>query len=85
MASSRELFSEMSDDEVDNRVEHVLQTSPNSGEKMIMGWFRGRGILVQRWRLRQSIMQVDPVGRELRQRTVTKRQVYSVPTPNSLW
>ena len=35
MASARELSSEKSDDEVDNLVEHVLQISPNSGEKMI--------------------------------------------------
>ena len=52
MASSRELFSEINDDKVDNLVEHILQISPNSGEKMIMGWSRGRGIRVQRWRLR---------------------------------
>jgi len=81
MASSRELFPEISDDEVDNLVEQVLQKSQNSGEKMTMGWFRGRRIRVQRWRLRPSIMRVDPVGRELRQRPVTKRRVYSAPAP----
>ena len=83
--SSLESFTEISDDELDHFVKYVLQISPNFGEKMIIGCFKGRGIRVQTWRLRKSIMQVDPVSRELRQRIVTKRRTYSVPTPNSMW
>ena len=79
------LFSDISDDEIDTLVKHGLEVSMNSGERMIMGWFRGIGIRIQRWRLRDAIARVDPVGRALRRKTVTKRRAYSVPTPNSLW
>ena len=85
MSSAVKLFSDISDDEIDHLVKFVLEGSPNSGERMMMGWFRGRGIRVQRWRLRESVSRVDPIGRELRRKTVTRRRVYSVPTPNSLW
>jgi len=85
MSSSMELFSKISDDEIDEFMKFILQISPNSGERMIMGWFRGRGINVQRWRIRESIARVDPISRDLRRRTVTRRRIYSVPTPNSLW
>lgn len=78
-------FSDITNDELDSLVKHVLEVSQNSGERMIMGWFRGRGIRIQRWRLREAISRVDPIGRQLRRKTVTKRRVYSVPTPNALW
>lgn len=42
------LFSDISDDELDCHVRHVLEVSQNSGERMMMGWFRGRGIRIQR-------------------------------------
>ena len=83
--STQELFIATTDDQVDDLVKAALQESPNSGERMIMGFLRGKGFYVQRWRIRQSIWRVDPVNRELRRRTITQRRVYSVPTPNSLW
>jgi len=52
---------------------------------MLIGWFKRKGIRIPRWKLRKSIMRVDPIGRELRRKTVTKRRVYSVPNPNALW
>lgn len=85
MSSRHLLFSDITNDELDSFVKHVLEVSQNSGERMLMGWFRGHGIRIQRWRLRESISRVDPIGRELRRKTVTKRRVYSVPTPNALW
>ena len=85
MSSTPECFSNISDDEIDHLVKFVLQMSPNSGERMVMGWFKARGIFVQRWRVRNSIWRVDPVSRELRRKTVTQRRIYNVPTPNALW
>ena len=85
MSSSTYLFSEISDGEIDEFMKFILQVSPNSGERMIIGWFRGRGIRVPRWRIRESVARVDPISRDLRRRTVTTRRIYSVPTPNSLW
>ena len=75
----------ITDAQVDDLVRSALQESPNSGKRMIMGFLRGKGVHVQRWRIRQSIWRIDPVNRALRRRTITQRRVYSVPTPNSLW
>ena len=83
--STQEQFMAATDDQVDDLVKAALQELPNSGERMIMGFLRGKRFYVQRWRIRQSIWRVDPVNRELRRRTITQRRVYSVPTPNSLW
>ena len=78
-------FSQIDDNEIDRKIQSILQTLPNSGERMILGWFRGQRFHVQRWRIRNFVWRVDPIGRELRRRTITKRRVYSVPTPNALW
>ncbi len=85
MPSTGQASSQIDDDEIDRKIQSILQTSPNSGERMIMGWCRGQGLHVQRWRIRNSMWRVDPIGRKLRRRTITKRRVYSVPTPNALW
>ena len=73
--STHEQFMEITDDQVDDLVKSALEVSPNSGERMVMGFLRGRRVYVQRWRIRKSI----------RRRTITQRRVYNVPTPNSLW
>ena len=83
--STHEQFMATTDAQVDNLVRSALHESPNSGERMIMGFLRGKGVHVQRWRIRKSIWRIDPVNRALRRRTITQRRVYSVPTPNSLW
>ena len=85
MPSTGQAFSQIDDDEIDRKIQGILQTSPNSGERMTMGWFRGQGLHVQHGQIRNSMWRVDPIGRELRRRTITKRRVYSVPTPNALW
>jgi hypothetical protein len=78
-------FSIMSHDQLDEEVRSILQVSPNSGERMVVGGIRARGLIVQRRRVRASILRVDPVSRELRRHTIAYRRVYNVPTPNALW
>ena len=78
-------FSSISDDQLDEEVRSILQVSPNSGERMVVGSIRARGLIVQRSRVRASILRIDPVSRELRRHTIAYRRVYNVPTPNSLW
>ncbi|CAB3997619.1 hypothetical protein AC249_AIPGENE26499 [Paramuricea clavata] len=78
-------FSSISDDQLDEEVQSILQVSPNSGERMLVGGIRAKGLIVQRRRVRASIVRIDPVSRELRQNTIAYRRVYNVPTPNSLW
>jgi hypothetical protein len=85
ISSTFEKVSDISDDEIDHFVKSALDISPKSGERMLIGWFKGKGIRIQRLEDRESVMRVDPLGRELRRKTVTKRRVYSVPNPNALW
>ena len=58
---------------------------PDAGETII-GAIRSRGIIVQRWRIRQAIQTVDPISRALRRTfAVVVRRVYNVGCPNELW
>ena len=52
---------------------------------MMRGALIGRGLRIQRSRLRESMLRVDPVRTECRRRLRIKRRVYTVPGPNSLW
>ncbi|CAB3999437.1 uncharacterized protein LOC110247927 [Paramuricea clavata] len=78
-------FNQLEDHEVDELVASIIQLSPNSGEVMVRGALRARGVKIQRWRIRESLMRVDPVRRRRRQRLRIERRVYRVPGPNSLW
>eukprot|EP00112_Aurelia_sp_Birch-Aquarium-sp1_P021083 Seg5583.1 transcript_id=Seg5583.1/GoldUCD/mRNA.D3Y31 product="hypothetical protein" protein_id=Seg5583.1/GoldUCD/D3Y31 len=78
--------SQTTDDALDAAVLSILTVSPNSGERMVIGALRSRGIRVQRSRIRGSICRVDPAGRSLRKkRAAIKRRRYNVATPNTLW
>lgn len=78
-------YSVINDEELDVFVKFILDRTPNAGEVMVRGAIRGRGISVQRWRLRDSMQRVDPARKERRKRLRIRRRVYSVPGPNSLW
>ena len=58
---------------------------PEIGESMIMGRLRSMGLHIPRQRVRESIRTADPLNVALRWHSVTSRQPYSVPGPNSLW
>ena len=57
-------YSEIDDQELDVFVRTILALLPNSGEVMIRGVLCGRGVRIQRSRLRESIQRVDPTRRE---------------------
>jgi hypothetical protein len=78
-------FSEISDNELDERIQEFLQLTPYSGESYVWGGLKGRSIHVQRARVRQSIRRVDPIGRSIRKRYAICRRVYNVRGPNHLW
>ena len=61
-------YSEIDDQELDVFVRTILALLPNSGEVMIRGALCGRGVRIQRSRLRESIQRVDPTRRGRRQR-----------------
>lgn len=58
---------------------------PDAGETYIIGAIRSRGMIVQRWRIRQAIQTVDPISRALRRTFAVVRRVYNVVCPNELW
>ena len=56
-------YAVMSNEELNSLATNILQNTPNAGEAYVLGSLRSRGIRVQRWRVRQSLHQVDPIGR----------------------
>ena len=76
-------YSDIPDDDLDVFIKKILDLSPQSGERMVIGSLRSQGIKVQRERIRKYIGRVDPISRELRKRTTINRElptVYNHPT-----
>lgn len=78
-------YAVMSTDALNSAVSNILQNTPNAGEAYVIGSLRSRGIRIQRWRVRQSLQEVDPIGRSLRRPHTIRRRIYNVQTPNQLW
>eukprot|EP00112_Aurelia_sp_Birch-Aquarium-sp1_P013569 Seg2881.9 transcript_id=Seg2881.9/GoldUCD/mRNA.D3Y31 product="hypothetical protein" protein_id=Seg2881.9/GoldUCD/D3Y31 len=78
-------FTNMSDDELDEEIHQVMMLSPNCGEIMMQGALRAKNLKVQRWRVRDSMTRLDPIGKLARRLFTVKRRVYSVEAPNALW
>ena len=78
-------FSNISDCDLDKTINAILHLTPYSGESYIMGSLKGRGVHVQRYRVRESLRRVDPIGRSMRRRYAICRRVYNVRGPNHLW
>lgn len=84
--SVRELYSTLSDDELDLMVSEIHTVNPNSGYRMLMGMLRAKGHRVQWSRGRASMHRVDMVGIVSRMSELgcAVRRTYSVPGPKSL-
>ena len=80
-----DINSDMSDATLDALTQQFVHAHPNSGETSLSGYLRSLGLRIQRYRVRESLMRVDPRGVQLRFRRVLHRRRYSVPMPNSLW
>ncbi len=78
-------FANISDAELDDLLSNVLALTPNAGETYVTGGLRARGILVQRWRIRNRLKLLDPVGRAIRKHKSIIRRVYNVSGANHLW
>ena len=78
-------YTEISDDELDSMISQLQRENPNCGQQMMRGYLRDRGINIQRYRLRSSIIRTDPVRRLARWNQVITRRKYSVTRSNSLW
>lgn len=66
-------------------MDKIRRLTPNIGQRRLAGALRARGIRIQRWRVRDCLRRVDPLGTTLRWNGTIYRRKYSVPTPNSLW
>ncbi|CAI5672224.1 uncharacterized protein LOC112846667 [Oreochromis niloticus] len=78
-------FNVISDHELEQIVSQIKTEHPHVGEVMLMGHLRSKNIVVQRWRVRESLRRVDSAGVLSRRRTAVARRVYSVPHPNFIW
>lgn len=75
----------VSDNELQDILIELLKEMPNTGETYIIGALKAKNIHVARWRIREQLRFLDPVGRALRKRNVVRRRVYRVHGPNYLW
>ena len=73
------------DRDLDDIVTSFVADFPCAGQKTLAGYLSSQGYHIQRWRIRESLLRVDPWGIEQRTRNVLHRRQYQVKGPNSLW
>ena len=77
--------SQLTDEELHDMIREFQQDNPDVGVSMAIGLLRARGHRVTRARVRDALRLNDPLSRALRWPGITRRRVYSVAGPNSLW
>ena len=78
-------YSDISDAALDAIVRDIRHRHPHSGQSMIQGMLTAMGYLLQRYRVRESLQRIDPLGNLLRRHQPISRRRYCVPGPNFLW
>ncbi|CAB4039861.1 Hypothetical predicted protein [Paramuricea clavata] len=78
-------YSRISDSELDSVIINILNSTPNAGEKLVIGSLRSRNIHLQRWRIRDRLNVLDPIGRAVRRNNAIHRRTYNVQEANHLW
>jgi len=78
-------YSDIGDIELDNIVVDIKESHPHIGEKMMSGFLTARNVTVQRHRIREALVRLDPQGVDERRRRSLHRRQYSVPHANALW
>ena len=59
----------------------IMTVTPGIGQTRMLGALHSRGIRVQRWKVREVMPELDPVGTILRWRGTICRRKYSVRSP----
>ncbi|KAJ7020748.1 hypothetical protein C8F04DRAFT_973698 [Mycena alexandri] len=77
-------LSDLSDEDLDILLLRLRSHFRRAGLAMLDGMLRRLGHRVQRERVRQSLLRIDPVHR-IFERIRIRRRIYSVAGPNSLW
>ena len=80
-----EKYTSISDSDLDGYVREIQYNNPNIGMSLLQGYLQSRGVFVQRHRVRQSVLRINPIASLSRWHQVVSRRSYSVPGPNSLW
>ena len=78
-------YTNIPNQDLDSAVLEELRAFPRTGETNVMAGLRQRRIFIQRWRVRESIIRVDPINHANRWGQRIERRPYSVPHPNFLW
>lgn len=78
-------FSAISDEELCSQLAEIKLEFPDVGERMALGIFRSKGMIIPRRRIREAFHLIDPINTSMRWHTRIKRRTYSVPGPMSLW
>ena len=79
------LYSQVSDQELDDIVRDIQTQFPTCGNRQMQGHLMSCGIRVQQYRVRESQRRIDPSGSVLRKLTVIRRRQYQVDGPSALW
>ena len=74
----------ISNEELDDLIKSIKNEYPHSGERIIIGILRAKGVSVLIWKIRESMHRVDPINAEIGWVQKHPRWIYSVPGPNSL-
>ena len=78
-------FSQISDQDLDNLVTVFVSNFPSAGQNSLAGYLQSQGHHIQRWRIRDSMLRVDPWGVQERSCRILHQRRYRVAGPNNLW
>ena len=78
-------FTPITDDDLKETIKDIKRVMPEAGQNIIRGLLEARDIHVSIIRIRECIIEVDPVNTALRWAQTRRRRVYSVPHPNAVW
>ena len=74
-------FSELTDTQLDDLTRQALQVTPAAGLRMVQGYLRQRGLVVQRIRVLHALRRVDPITATLRNVRRIIREFTMFPLP----
>ena len=79
-------YSTLTDNELDNIIKEFKKTHGIVvGRSLVIGHLKSIGLRVQKRRITEALLRVDPVNSRIRWAALVHRRKYNVPGPNSLW
>ncbi|XP_071854426.1 uncharacterized protein [Apostichopus japonicus] len=70
---------------LDDLIRTTITSNQRLGPNAVRARLFAQGHRVQRWRVRESMLRVDPGGAALRAAPAMQRRTYTVAGPNSIW